>query len=89
MRIVDYIDHPRMKVTIFHHNAKYSVKLEGGGNEQTLKFREDEFSSEKEVKTYLNQELINKIDQHFFTLSKLRAEYHANKSKEEDFDNIL
>ncbi len=40
MRIIGYIEHPSMKITVFHMNNRYSVKFELGLYEQTYKFRE-------------------------------------------------
>jgi hypothetical protein len=42
MRIVGYIPHPVMKITVFTMNMKYSVKLEMGQMEQTYKISESE-----------------------------------------------
>ncbi|MEM6317407.1 MAG: hypothetical protein AAF960_07035 [Bacteroidota bacterium] len=39
MRIVGDIPHPQLKITIFLHDSKYSVKFESGLYEQTYKFR--------------------------------------------------
>ncbi|MCO6477834.1 MAG: hypothetical protein J5I94_14485 [Phaeodactylibacter sp.] len=39
MRIVGYIDHPVLKITIFQMENKLSVKLESGLFEQIYKFR--------------------------------------------------
>ncbi len=42
MRIVGYIDHPTLKITVFKMDNKYSVKFETGLYEQIYKFREGE-----------------------------------------------
>lgn len=39
MRIVGYIEHPILKITVFKMDNKYSVKFESGLYEQTYKFR--------------------------------------------------
>lgn len=40
MRIVGSIPHPRLKITVFQMNDRFSVKLESGLYEQTYKFRQ-------------------------------------------------
>lgn len=40
MRIIDSIPHPVWKVSIFHLNDKYAVKLENGPYEQIYKFKD-------------------------------------------------
>lgn len=42
MRILGEIPHPRLKITVFKTDTRYSLKLEDGFLEQTYKFREDE-----------------------------------------------
>ncbi len=39
MRIVGYIEHPVLKITVFKMDNKFSVKFESGLYEQTYKFR--------------------------------------------------
>lgn len=43
MRIVDQIDHPVMRISIFQMNQKYMLKFEWGPLEQVYKFNEDDF----------------------------------------------
>ena len=42
MRIIGYIPHPVVKITVFQLNMKYSIKLELGFLEQTYKVRESD-----------------------------------------------
>ncbi len=41
MRIVGEIEHPLLKITIFHNDNKYSVQVEDGQVTQHYKLRED------------------------------------------------
>lgn len=45
MRIIGYLDHPVLKITVFKMDNKYSVKFETGLYEQIYKFREGEASN--------------------------------------------
>ncbi|MBK7870450.1 MAG: hypothetical protein IPJ74_07085 [Saprospiraceae bacterium] len=39
MRIIGYIEHPVLKITVFKMDNKISIKFESGLYEQTYKFR--------------------------------------------------
>lgn len=49
MRVVGEIPHPELKITIFHWNNRYLIKLEAGLFEQTFKVQEYDVTSEQEV----------------------------------------
>lgn len=89
MRIVADIPHPRLKITVFHYEDKYSVKLQGGGMECHLNYKENEFSAVEEVKDLLETGIIKEIDQCFFKVSTLRKEYFVNALGEDDFPEII
>ncbi|MBL7818203.1 MAG: hypothetical protein JNL70_24545 [Saprospiraceae bacterium] len=63
MRIVAEIDHPRLKITVFKNDGKFSIKFESGLLEQTYKFRDDErLSTVEDVKRLIDTEFIEKIE---------------------------
>lgn len=43
MRIIGYIEHPSLKITVFQMDNKISVKFETGLYEQTYKFRMNQY----------------------------------------------
>lgn len=49
MRVVREIPHPQVKITIFHWNNRYLLKLEAGAFEQTYKISEFDITSEEDV----------------------------------------
>lgn len=65
MRVVGEIPHPDCKITIFHWNNRYLLKLEAGLLEQTFKVSEYDISSEEDLKKILNEEFINKALERF------------------------
>ncbi|MBK5277576.1 MAG: hypothetical protein JJE09_01815 [Bacteroidia bacterium] len=65
MRVVGEIAHPDCKITIFHWNNRYLLKLEAGLLEQTFKISEYDISSEEELKKILNEEFIQKAMERF------------------------
>jgi predicted secreted protein len=58
MRVVSEITHPELKITIFHWNNRYLIKLEAGLFEQTYKIQEYDVDSEEDVKKLVNDEFI-------------------------------
>ena len=58
MRVVTEIVHPDLKITIFHWNNRYLIKLEAGLFEQTYKIQEYDVDSEEEVKKLVDAEFI-------------------------------
>ena len=58
MRVIGEIPHPDCKITIFHWNSRYLIKLEQGPLEQTFKIQEFDLSSEDEIKLIVNEEFI-------------------------------
>lgn len=58
VRVVSEILHPECKITIFHWNNRYLIKLEKGHLEQTYKVQEYDVSSEAEVRSMLTEDFI-------------------------------
>ncbi|HNV30379.1 MAG TPA: hypothetical protein PKJ83_14640 [Cyclobacteriaceae bacterium] len=54
MRVVKEIPYQHFKITIFHWNNRYLIKLESGSFEQTFKISELDVFSEDEVLTLLD-----------------------------------
>lgn len=58
MRVVGEIAHPELKITIFHWNNRYLIKLEVGLLEQTFKIHEYDVASEAEIKKLVSEDFI-------------------------------
>jgi len=65
MRVVSEIAHPELKITIFHWNNRYLIKLEAGLFEQTYKVDEYDVDSEEEVKRLVTDEFIRSAIERF------------------------
>lgn len=70
MRVVGEIPHPEMKITIFHWNNRYLIKLEWGPFEQTFKIEEYDLTSEKEVNQIVNEVFLNEALARFSEMAK-------------------
>jgi hypothetical protein len=70
MKVIGEIPHPELKITIFHWNNRYLIKLEAGPFEQTFKIEEYDLSSEEEIKSIVNEEFIQQSIIRFSDLAK-------------------
>jgi hypothetical protein len=92
MRIVGEIDHPRLKISIFKNDGKFSLKFEAHLLEQTYKFRDDaRLASVDDVKRIVDAEFIEKIEEILrgMKTAQLSAMERAFPIEEEEFDVIL
>ena len=70
MKVIGEILHPELKITIFHWNNRYLIKLEAGPFEQTFKIEEYDLSSEEEIKSIVNEEFIQQSIIRFSDMAK-------------------
>jgi hypothetical protein len=73
MRVTGEIEHPEVKITIFHWNNKYLVKFERGMLEQTYKFSEFDVSDQEEIKQMIDESFISKVLIRFSDMGKDHA----------------
>ena len=74
MRVVGEISHPECKISIFHWNNKYLVKLEAGPFEQTFKIDEFDLGSEADLKRIVNDDFIQQAMARFADMSRSLSE---------------
>jgi hypothetical protein len=65
MRVVGEIPHPDCKITIFHWNNRYLLKLELGLLEQTFKIEEYDLGSDEDLKKIINGQFLEKAMNRF------------------------
>jgi len=58
MRIIGEISHPHCKITLFHWNNRYLIKLEDGFLEQTFKIPEYDLATEKDLSAVVSEPFI-------------------------------
>ncbi|MCX6312343.1 MAG: hypothetical protein NT084_11995 [Bacteroidetes bacterium] len=59
MRIVGNIPHPDIRITVFHMNEKYMVKLEAGPMEQVFKFDQEKYPGFDAIKKLVDEVFIS------------------------------
>lgn len=93
MRIIGYIEHPAMKITVFKMDNRLSVKFETGMHEQTYKFRvEDAVQNLEDVQRIVDAAFQEAVLQVFKTMhmSSMRAlSRNLPRSAEDEFDKII
>ncbi len=63
MRIIGYIDHPDLKITVFRMDNRWSVKLENEGYEQTFKLGDAEpLNNFEAIKAWLDQVFLQEAE---------------------------
>ena len=93
MRIIGYIEHPVMKITVFKDNGKLSAKFETGLFEQTYKFREmDTMKNLADVQGLVDATYQAQVMENFQTMNKIRntgLDRFLPKVEEEGFEEIV
>jgi len=65
VRVIGEIPHPECKITIFHWNNRYLIKLEQGLLEQTYKVQEYDIASEEDIKRLITDDFVASALQQF------------------------
>ena len=73
MRILGYLEHPSLKITVFKNDNRLSLKLENEGYEQTFKLREDGLiESLDDVKRLADDAFLAQIQSNFQAMHRAR-----------------
>ena len=80
MRIVGYIEHPVIKITVMQMNNRYVLKLEANMLEQTYKFNEDDnLRTMADIEKMVDESFLNECLKRFSDMNKSRGEtYQRN-----------
>ncbi|MBL3656398.1 hypothetical protein [Fulvivirga sediminis] len=65
MRVVGEIPHKDCKITLFHWNGKYIIKIEQGSMEQSFKINELDITGENDLKEIVSEEFIQEVLKNF------------------------
>ena len=92
MRIIGHIEHPSLKITVFHHDSRISIKFETGLYEQTYKFRTGGLVNDlQEAQAFVSPELMEQVLFHFQQMHQLKTSRLSSMAQEESehFDEII
>ena len=74
MRIIGEIPHSQCKVTLYHWNNRYLIKLERNGLEQTFKVDQFELTSDKDLQILVDELFLQKALDRFEDMERSMAE---------------
>ena len=93
MRILGYVDHPVLKITVFKTDTRLSIKFENGDLEQTYKFRPNQqTNSLKEINALVDEAFLLQVLERFKEMKEdFRATFARNTTspEEDEFPSII
>jgi hypothetical protein len=93
MRIIGYIEHPSLKITVFKMDNRISVKFETGLYEQTYKYRTgDQMEGLEDVKKQVDDELLQQVDRIFAQMHQAKNQAlkrNMEQDQDDEFDVII
>ncbi|NJL74112.1 MAG: hypothetical protein HC892_02770 [Saprospiraceae bacterium] len=92
MRVIGYIEHPSLKISVFKMDEKYVVKFESGFYEQIFKFKADEYINGLEaVQRVIDAEFISSVERSLPAMHQLRMQALSRllpPVQENEFDKL-
>jgi hypothetical protein len=76
MRIIGEIPHSQCKITLFHWNNRYLIKLERGHLEQTFKVDQFELTQEGDLTKMVNEVFIQEALARFYSMDVSLKKVH-------------
>lgn len=65
MRLVQNIQHPTFKISLFSTDKEYTLQLEAGPMIQSFKFSKDIYSNPSEIEQALSEDFLDKVHDTF------------------------
>lgn len=93
MRIIGYLEHPRLKITVFKMDNKLSVKFETGMLEQTYKYRTQQgLEGIADIEKLVDTDFTAKVETLFSQMQKQSFEAFERllpDEEEDEFEDII
>ncbi len=93
MRIIGYVEHPRLKITVFKMDNKLSVKFETGMLEQTYKYRTQQgLEGIADIEKLVDADFTEKVEALFTQMQKQSYEAFERllpDEEEDEFESII
>jgi len=93
MRIIGYIEHPSIKITVFNMDNKFSIKFETGMYEQTYKVRSmPSISGIEDIKKLVDATFMEEVMQQFGVMNRMSngaLERFLPVVDEDEFEEII
>ena len=89
MRIAGYIEHPKLKITIFQMDNRFTVKFEDGTLEQVYKFRTGDFiHSVGDIRRLVDEAFIRDVSSEMARLREIHQNAQSRLQPEADDDEF-
>ena len=92
MRIIGYVEHPTINITVFQMDNKVSIKFESGMYEQIYKFREmEELRNIDGIKKLVDGEFTENVLKEFQKMHEFKNNaliQFLPKEEEDEFEDI-
>ena len=93
MRIIGYVEHPSMKITVFKMDNKFSVKFETNLYEQSYKFREsDQLNGLQAIQNLVDQQFQEQVLRQFEQLHLIKTtglNRFITTEEDDEFEDII
>lgn len=95
MRVIGYIEHPTLKITVFETDTRYPVQFEGGSYVQIYRFRRGEkLEGLGAIKKLVDNEFCNQVAAQMLSMrqseQQLWSRWDARyPSQEDDLPSII
>ena len=93
MRIIGYIEHPTLKITVFKMDDKLSLKFESGLYEQTYKFRaSNEINDLVHIQSLVDEFFLQKVMSDLTQMHRTKMEAMSRflpEERENEFEEII
>jgi hypothetical protein len=93
MRIAGYIDHPELKITIFHYQNRYSLKFENALFEQTFKLRAQDADDLFIIRKMVDEHFLNVVQLRFDDMAQqmmtVKNSMHPDNDSDFEFPEII
>jgi len=89
MRIVSEWNYKQLKVTVFHYNEKFSLKLETDLMEQIYKFRDGQINSLADIKSKIGDAFYEDALESFAKMKLDRDKLFVETEEDFEFDEII
>ncbi|MEZ5043858.1 MAG: hypothetical protein R2828_28435 [Saprospiraceae bacterium] len=93
MRIIGYVEHPTLKITIFKMDTRLSIKFEDNLYEQTYKFRMQEgLERLPDIQQLVDDAFLAAVRQQFSQMEAISMSAqarHLPEREEEEFEDII
>jgi len=88
MQIVDYIPHPRFKITVFKSGNRFIVKFDDSDHDLAVKFREGEVAGFGDIVRQVDQHFLMQVEKVFSDMAKFRVS-RFQEGAQEAFEEII